>query len=153
MLVTQTHVKDFNAALLREELDSALPGRVGGITWLGFAWNGVRLYVPIAAPRVVSRTQLPDGTVVEVTAQPGELAVTVPDNFSGPELTTLTTVLTAHDATQRTAEQQRRLLDLVQMSQLFDLLQLPSPWAAADLEQAVRLCARLLLRELRTEAI
>lgn len=152
MIIVLTFVKDFNADLLREQLEAQLPGRVSSILWAGFDWNGIRKYVPIGAPRIIATTSGPGGTITD-TAQPGELRFTVPDDFSPAEETTLSNLLTAHDATQFTAEQTRRLVDLSNLNQIRVLFDIGPLILQPDLVQLVRLLARHVLREARKEAL
>jgi hypothetical protein len=97
---------DVNQSLLREEIATA------GLPLMGFGMRGfttvkiepfVDLFARFAAPKViVTKTGEPD-----VVADPGEFNFKTQVALTPTEEMTLAAVLTAHDSTQRTVEQQR----------------------------------------------
>lgn len=106
--LVKTASKDFNPDRLREELEAAgLAAVVTSMGWAGFVKAAPRLYTPAATRRVVA-TSVSNGERTEDVADPGELRFFTTRDLTGAEDASLTTVLTAHVATQRSAEQVRQ---------------------------------------------
>lgn len=151
MVLIKFYIKEFNPELLRQQLDTVLTGRIGSVVWAGFDLVN-RKYQPTGSTRVISTTIDPLGNVVEVTADPGELHFTVPEDFSPGEETILDTSLTNHNANNLTQEQQRIQQDMADMNAIRNLYDQPS-LTNTELTQLVRLLSRHALREYRREAI
>jgi len=151
---TESVLKTVNWPLLDEQLRAVLgPGRCGSPDWFGFnnVIDSPGHWQVAAGPRTETDS---NGTR---TYQPGDLRFLLADDFSPAELTTLRAVLAAHDGAQRTAEQQRDLLDAQHWQELGDLFDL----AAGDLgtltnAQRTRLLwllCRLVRRRLKRAAV
>ncbi len=148
-IVVKFHVKDFNADLLRLELDGTGVPAYGGPSWRGFELNRTsELYEPIPERKVVAtHTGLPD-----TFAEPGELHFQFRNPLTGPEDAALVGVLNAHDATVRTPNQQRETQDEA------DLVELLSDYLAWDglNNQAkfvvLKRLLRVVIRELDSDA-
>ena len=150
MIITKFYIKNFNPELLREQLDNFLPGKVSSLLWAGFDLINHR-YQPIVSTKVIATTII-SGVLTNITAEPGEVQFTVPEDFTISEEATLDTILTNHNSTQVTQEQQRQIQDLNELQQIRDLYDLPS-LTANQLTTLVKLLARRILREHRQEAI
>jgi hypothetical protein len=154
MTVERTAVKNFNPDLFMQELKATILNSVfSGISWAGFeASPGGRRYTPIASPRKIGERN-EGGVITEDWADPGEMRFHALGALSGAEDTALDTVISAHDATSLTVEQQRKDTDDADFQTLktayvdWDTLTAAQRWAAT------RIMARLVLREGRSETV
>lgn len=92
-------VKNFNRPTIKTELE-ALSIQGFSIAFSGF--DGARLDRLVPFPessRVITKTRQPDGSILEDSADTGELRVTTRNPLTAGELTSLNTVLDDHDAT------------------------------------------------------
>lgn len=143
--ITEFHVKNFNPEKLDEELVSGLGvGRIYGKNWFGFHRLSKRILEPNSATEQYGT--MADGT--QLFADPGELHIHVPEDFSAAEETTLSSILTAHDFSLLTAEQQRQDVDVADWQALRNNY---ADYRDGNLNPANRLIyegkmARLLLR-------
>ncbi len=101
----RTHVKDFNRDLLHEQIRGILPE--ANILWAGFNLRDRRfsLYGPNAGTKVVSSHSQPDGSTVEVTAEPGEMKWRFPHDLTPDQEVSFDAILAAHDATEKSSGQ------------------------------------------------
>ncbi len=112
--VVKTVVKDFNPALLDEELDATIvPTR--DTFFAGFVRSQIDSNVATPQARTVSVDRVL-GT--QDDAAEGEIRFTFRDPQTGAEDTALDNALTAHVATGTTAEQDRVALDASDLDQL-----------------------------------
>ena len=104
---TRTLVKDFNGELLHEQVLGIVPE--ARILWAGFNIRDRRfsLYGPNAGTKVIASHSQPDGTTVDTTAEPGEMKWTFPHDLTPDQEVSFDAILTAHDATGRSAGQQQ----------------------------------------------
>ncbi len=151
-LETRIFLKNFNGDLLKEQLAGSVLPFAGVVNFYGFE----RISLFVGAPRTeiyrISYREI-DGVVTEDFAAPGELRMEFSFVLTAAEDTGLDTLLTAHDATQRTAEQTRRLQDETDLDTL--ILQHPNVDGMnnVQLRNYVQLLARVTLRELRNPPI
>ena len=151
---TRTVLKNFNRDLLNEELvASALPFLQVELS--GFERINQFVGAPTTEPRLISRRLVDpvNKTYVEDFAQPGELRFEFSIALSGPEGAMLDSLLTAHDVTQRTAEQQRVRQEETDLDTL--IVQFPNVQTMnnSQLRQYVKLLARVYLRDKRQPPI
>lgn len=101
----KTHVKNFNGDLLSEQVSDGLPE--ARLLWAGFTMTSNRrtLYEPNAGTKVIASNTQPDGSVVETTAEPGEMKWSFAGDLTAPQEAMLDSILTAHDATQKSSAQ------------------------------------------------
>ncbi len=112
--VVKTVVKDFNPALLDEELNATIvPAR--DTDFAGFVRSQTDSNVATPQARTVSVDRVA-GT--QDDAAEGEIRFTFRDPLTSAEDTALDTALTAHSATGTTSEQDRVALDASDLDQL-----------------------------------
>ncbi len=118
MTTTTTKVadKNLNFPLLTEELVASIVPAYG-LLLAGFSSADGVLYVPNATRQVISTRDTPGGKVVDA-ADPGELRFETRNALTAAQDTALDGVLTAHNATTRTAEQTRQAQDATDAAQL-----------------------------------
>jgi len=103
---TRTVLKNFNRDRLTEQLtSSALP--FIQVHLAGFEKINQFVRAPATEPRLILRRRLRDGSYFEDFAQPGEVRFEFTIALTSAEAAALDALLSAHDATQRTADQQR----------------------------------------------
>ncbi len=143
----RTVQKDFNRDLLREELvASVLPFE--SLQLAGFVRKGNSRFVgePAPGPRTINEDKVA-GTVD--VAQPGEIRLEFTTALTGPQGAILDGLLSAHDATQRTASQGRQQQDV----QDYAALELNHPnintMTDAQFRNYVSTLARVVIRENR----
>ena len=148
----RTILKNFNRDLLLEELEgSALPFQSYQLS--GFERFNRFEGQPTSEPRRLSRILQSDGKYIEDFAAPGELRFEFSGDLTVAEDTALDTLLSSHDSTQRTSEQQRENKDKS------DLDTLIAQWSNVDnmnntqLRNYVKLLARVVLRERKAPPI
>lgn len=111
---TRTVQKDFNRRLLRRELtQSALPFEE--LDLAGFVPKNRFEATPAPAPRVIVDDKVAN---TQDIAAIGELRFVFTTALTGPEGTTLDTLLTNHVSTDRTQRQTRKQRDLDQLTEL-----------------------------------
>ena len=103
----KTHVKNFNGELLAEQVKPGLPQ--ARLLWAGFQLTNNRrsLYVPNAGTKVISSSTQPDGSTVEITAEPGEMKWSFAGDLTAPQEAALDAILVAHDSNDKSAGQIR----------------------------------------------
>lgn len=103
----RTHLKDFNGELLHEQVLGILPE--ARILWAGFNLNDneLSLYVPNSGTKVIASQSQPDGSVVETTAEPGEMKWRFPNDLTPDQEVSFDAILDNHDATQKSRGQRR----------------------------------------------
>jgi len=114
----KTANKNLNFPKLMEELN-VIPFTEFGLLMAGFHKLNVAVFEPNAGTQVISSSTV-GGVVTENTAEPGELRFRTDDVIDGATDTAIDAVLTAHDFTIKTAEQDRQDTDSAQVIQLKD---------------------------------
>jgi len=110
----RTVVKDFNKRLLNKELnDSALPFQRKDM--VGFVNKNEFEMEPAPGTRTILEDKVANTTD---TAEPGEIRFVFTTALTGPQGTTLDTLLTDHDSTDRTVKQTRRQRDIDHLDEL-----------------------------------
>lgn len=118
MNITKVYSKDFNHALLMLEFKVALgENRVPGVLWSGYVEADRRVMTPAAERRVVASKADRNG-ITETWADPGEINLQVPDDYSGAEVSTMESVLDNHDSNGTTPEQDRQDQDELDRAEL-----------------------------------
>ncbi len=143
-------LKNFNRDLLIEELAaSALPFITANL--YGFERLNRFVGAPASAPRLISG----DGNnpANNDFAQPGEIRFEFTTALTIPEGTALDNLLTAHDSTQRTNEQQRQNQDQTDVDTLIANFPNFDRFSNAQFRAFVKLLARVVLRDRRTPPI
>ena len=112
--VTKTVVKDFNPALLAEELAATIVP-THDIDFAGFVRSDTDSNVATPQARTVSQDRVAGTTD---NAAEGEIRFIFRDPLTGAEDTALDDTLTAHVATATTDEQDRIALDATDLDQL-----------------------------------
>lgn len=144
----RTLVKDFNGELLHEQVLGILPE--ARILWAGFRLNDHQfsLYGPNAGTKVISSQSQPDGSTVEITAEPGEMKWRFPHDLTPDQEASFDSILNAHDSTQKSIGQQRKQNEIdaaVAFKRNFDNWgSLSSAQRDNNLRQLTRFMARLL---------
>lgn len=143
----RTVLKDFNRDLLTEELvASALPFE--SVFLAGFQRKGNSPFVgePTPGPKLISNDKVNN---IQDFADPGEIRFVFTTALTAPEATGLDTLLTNHDATQTTAEQDRSIQDETDLT----ILEAAWPnWATftpTEKDEFLRRFARSYLRDQR----
>lgn len=117
-------LKTFNTQTIRGELDaiSGLPSITTKFS--GFENAGQSRLDPFPeSSRVISRTTQRDGTVVEDSADTGDIRFESRDPLSAGDVTAITAVLDAHDATVDTTDQakaRQQSVDIASLKALHD---------------------------------
>ena len=141
--VIKTVVKDFNPALLEEELNATVvPTR--DTFYAGFVRSSADPNVATPQARTVSEDRIA-GTKDE--AAEGEIRFTFRNPLTGPQDTALDAALAAHVATTKTAEQLRVEQDATDLDQLITDLPNISSMTLAQLLDHVERLTRNYVRE------
>jgi hypothetical protein len=152
MNIVEFYVKTFNEQLLYEQLQTAFGTRWTGVGWPGFQDEASGLREPKTETTVVGTLDV-GGSVVETTAEPGELHIKVADDFTTTEEGDLTTLLVDHDHTQTTGEQDRRAQDQDDLDTLFAAYQNWDTLTDAQFKGAMKIFLRVTYRRFRAVAI
>ncbi len=145
----KTMNKDMNFERFHEEMSVAgLPTDFGALL-AGFNRISQRLYEPFLSTQIISRSTDPaGGPDITDSADPGELRFNFDPDLTAPQETTLDGVLTAHDATNLSTNQQNRDSDIAAIAPLVNNYQnwgtLSNPEKDNNHRQLTRLVARLL---------
>ncbi len=149
---TRIVLKNFNRDLLIEEISaSALPFVLLELS--GFERINRFVGTPTTEPRQVSRIRQPDGTYDVDLAEPGEIRFQFTTALTTVEGTSLDGFLTAHDARQRTAEQQRINQDDADLDTLVANFPNFDSFNNQQFRSFVKVLARSYIRENRTPPI
>ena len=145
---TRTIQKDFNGRLLTRELNqSALPFET--VELAGFVRKNEFESEPAPAPRVIVDDKVAN---TQDIAAVGELRFVFTTALTGPQGTTLDTLLTDHVATDRTPRQTRRDRDTTQL----DTLEADWPnwdtFTAPQKDAFLKKLSRLVIRRARNSA-
>ena len=142
----RTVLKDFNLALLEEELTASTLPTVS-VFLAGFVRaTDPNIGTPASAPRVVTR----DGVAGTVdTAQPGEIRFTFRNPLTVAEGVVLDGVLTAHVATGKTTEQTRIDQDETDLDTLETDFPNFDTFTDAQFKAFVKVLARSYIRDRR----
>lgn len=140
--VTKFAVKNLNLPLLFVELQ-AVGLAQSGLLVAGFEHTQNQRYRPFAVRTVIGRS----GDIVD-SADPGELRFRFPNPLSTAEDTALDGVLAAHDATQKSSDQDNKQADADAVAPLVsnyrDWATLTAAQKDNNARQLTRLVARLL---------
>lgn len=144
--VVKTVVKDFNPALLDEELDATIvPTR--DTFFAGFVRSDTDSNVATPQARTVSVDRVA-GT--QDDAAEGEIRFTFRDPLTGAEDTALDDTIAAHSATGTTAEQDRVTQDAADLDQLIaDLDDVPT-MNNSDFRANVQRLQRIVVRDFKS---
>lgn len=143
---TRTVVKDFNPALLDEELNATIvPTR--STDFAGFVRSPTDSNVATPQARTVSQDRVA-GTQDDAVA--GEIRFTFRDPLTTAEGTALDTALAAHSATGTTSEQDRVALDATDLDQLITDLPNIATMTNAQLLVHVERLTRNYVRDAKT---
>ncbi len=146
----RTVLKNFNRDLLREELTaSALPYE--SLHLAGFIRLNQAVGTPAPADVVITRKRETDGSYTEDLAAPGEIRFVFTTALTGAEGTALDALLTAHDSTDRTQEQNRQIQDNDDVDTLVAQYANYDSFTDAQFKQYVKLLARVAIRAARSE--
>ena len=145
----RTILKNFNRDLLIEELAaSSLPFIAANL--YGFERINRFVGAPAAEPRLITR----DGVAgTEDFAQPGEIRFEFTTSLTVAEGTTLDNLLTGHDATQFTDEQQRQNKDETDLDALIANYPDYDSFNNQQRNKFIKTLARVVIRERRTAPI
>ncbi|MCK5652550.1 MAG: hypothetical protein KAJ42_14275 [Gemmatimonadetes bacterium] len=134
--------KNLNLSLLLDQIRAAGLTQEGLLV-AGFEHVGSQRYRPFTVRTVIGKSG-----DVEDFADPGELRFRFPDPLTGAEDTALDGVLTAHDATQSSSDQQNKQADQDAIAPLVanyrDWATLTDAQKDNNARQVTRLVARLL---------
>jgi hypothetical protein len=145
-------VKNFNPDRLREEMPAGTAGVLTGLGWAGFDRSSSRLYVPKSERSIIGRSFSNGATVVDF-ADPGELRFSTSRDLTVLEDAALDVVLTAHVATNLSAEQVREDQDETDFQQMRTRLDGWATLTAAQKDEVLRRLVRLVLRMARGEEV
>jgi hypothetical protein len=144
--VVKTVVKDFNPALLDEELNATIvPTR--DTFFAGFVRSQTDSNVATPQARTVSVDRVA-GT--QDDAAEGEIRFTFRDPLTGAEDTALDDTIAAHSATGTTAEQDRVTQDETDLDQLITDLPNVTTMSDADFKLNVQRLQRIVVRDFKT---
>lgn len=144
--VIKTVVKDFNPALLDEELNATIvPAR--DTFFAGFVRSPTDSNVATPQARTVSVDRVA-GT--QDDAAEGEIRFTFRDPLTGAEDTALDTTIAAHSATGTTPEQDRVAQDAADLDQLITDLPNVTTMIDADFKLNVQRLQRIVVRDFKT---
>ena len=144
--VVKTVVKDFNPALLEEELNATIvPAR--DTYFAGFVRSRIDSNIAIPQERVVFEDRV--NGIID-TAAAGEIRFTFRNALTAPEDTALDVALAAHDSTGKSSEQDRADQDEVDLDQL--ITDLPNVTTMSDVlfKQHVERLTRVVVREFKS---
>jgi hypothetical protein len=144
--VIKTVVKDFNPALLDEELNATIvPTR--DTFFAGFVRSDTDSNVATPQARTVSVDRVA-GT--QDDAAEGEIRFTFRDPLTGAEDTALDDTIAAHSATGTTAEQDRVTQDETDLDQLITDLPNVTTMSDADFKLNVQRLQRIVVRDFKS---
>lgn len=92
-------------------------------------------------------------TVKYPTSYPGDLHCRYDNAISDAEKSTVTSIITAHDSSNKTTEQTRKSQDTTDLLELRTLYDARATWTSTEVDRAVELLARAMLRVVAREAI
>lgn len=139
--------KDLNFERLREEMSVAiLPVSFGSLI-AGFTQVNKRLYEPFLSTQVISSSTDPGGGLdITDSADPGELRFNFDPDLTAAQETTLDGVLTAHDATNLSTNQQNKDTDIAAIAPLVSNYQNWGSLTPAQKDNNQRQLTRLVAR-------
>jgi len=145
---TRIVLKRFNQRLLVEEMTASVLPVVSG-QLAGFDDVNRFEYAPATAPKLITRRRNQDGSYTEDFAEPGELRFEFSAPLSVAENIALDDLLLAHDATQRTLDQQRQGQDETDLNTLVTNFPNWDSFNNTQRNNFLKVLARVVLREAR----
>ena len=146
--IVRTVLKNFNRDLLIEAVSaSALPFLQLELS--GFERLNRFVGTPVTEPKQVSKIRQPDGSYVTDLAQSGEIRFQFVTELTVAEGSALDGILSAHDSTQRTVEQQRINQDKADLDALVANFPNFDSFNNTQRNNFLKVLARVVLRERR----